>query len=593
MDMLTTPRKISIENVLFALALLLALGIRFVRLGELPLTNSEARLALQALQIARGSRPLLGTEPLYQVLTAAGFFVFGASNFMARFWPALSGSLLVLAPLGFQKMLGRKTAIILSFLLVFEPGLWAISRQSGGAMLAVSLVWLCLAAWQGKRLKLAGVLGGLALLGGPNTWFGLLGLGLAVLLYQKMTERKTFAEGKSDLDGQTDFGKEAKPEIEPELQPVDNPWRTVIFWGIGTLLLVGTGLLYVPNGLSAWAGSLVTFLGGWGKASTLAAGTLLAAILVYNPLVLVFALVTIIRGFIRKELDFILPALIAGVALLLALVYPSRQTLDLVWVMIPLGGLAAMQLARALTIPRQSAREVGLTVFIVFLFSVFAWLDVIDLPGSVGNPTLIRSRYILLAGSMALLVFSLILIGLTWESKTAWHGLNWGGVIVLGLFSLSAGVGAAGLRVPESAELWQPEGRFNQAALLQKTMNELSDWNHGTNRDLGVTLLSELNSPSLAWELRDWTVTVVNQLDATSTPDLILSLPGTQVKLPSVYKGENFVLSETPVWDSLSTDGWFTWLAFRRIQVQKDLLVLWARDDLFVDTGQSQTQENP
>ena len=585
MDMLISTRKISVENALFACALLLALGIRFIHLGDLPLTDGEARLALQALQIAHGSRPLLGTQPLYQVLTAAGFFLFGASNFMARFWPALSGSLLVLAPASFQKFLGRKSTVILAFLLAFEPGSWAMSRQAGSLMLAASLLWMCLAAWQSKHNRLAGILAGLALLGGPNAWFGLLGLGLALLLYRQMTRRKTNTDKNVD--------QEEIPDVGQDIIPVSNFWRTMVYWGIGTLLLVGTGLLFVPNGLSAWAGSLVAFLGNWKTVPSVSAGTILAAILFYNPLVLAFGLTGIIRGIIQGKRDFILPWLMALAALVLVLLYPARQTADLVWVMIPLGGLAAMEMGRTLTLPDQYRAEVTLTVFLIFLFSVFAWLDVIGLPSSVGNPTLIRSRYILLAGSLALLAFSLILVALTWETKTVLHGMSWSGLIVLGLFSLATGVGAAGLRQPPTAELWQPQGRFNQAALLQKTMNELSSWNHGEDRDLGITLLSEVNSPAVLWELRDWPVTVVNQLDATSTPDLILTLPGTQVKLASVYKGENFVLRETPSWNSLSSDGWLTWVAFRRIQVQKEMMVLWARDDLFVNTSQSPAPSNP
>ena len=43
-------RPLRHETTLYLLALLLALGLRFVRLGVLPLTDSEARLALDSLK---------------------------------------------------------------------------------------------------------------------------------------------------------------------------------------------------------------------------------------------------------------------------------------------------------------------------------------------------------------------------------------------------------------------------------------------------------------------------------------------------------------------------------------------------------------
>ncbi len=94
-------QKITFEHSLFAAALLLGVAIRFVNLGTAPLTDSEANLALQALALAKGNSiaaQALSPEPGYIVLTSWLFSMFGSSNFLARFWPALAGSLLVLLP---------------------------------------------------------------------------------------------------------------------------------------------------------------------------------------------------------------------------------------------------------------------------------------------------------------------------------------------------------------------------------------------------------------------------------------------------------------------------------------------------------------
>ena len=94
-------QKITFEHSLFAAALLLGVAIRFVNLGTAPLTDSEANLALQALALAKGNSiaaQALSPEPGYIVLTSWLFSMFGSSNFLARFWPAVAGSLLVLLP---------------------------------------------------------------------------------------------------------------------------------------------------------------------------------------------------------------------------------------------------------------------------------------------------------------------------------------------------------------------------------------------------------------------------------------------------------------------------------------------------------------
>ena len=117
-------RHLKIETSLFILALLLALGVRFYNLGAAPLTDAESEWALQALQVANPDKVNgtleIGPQPAYVLLTSVMFDLFGASNFLARFWPALAGSLLALVPFYLRtnkvrRPLGRYAALILAF----------------------------------------------------------------------------------------------------------------------------------------------------------------------------------------------------------------------------------------------------------------------------------------------------------------------------------------------------------------------------------------------------------------------------------------------------------------------------------------------
>ncbi len=73
---------------LYALAFGLALTLRLLRLDAWPLTDEEARWAMQAFELANGLRPDIGPQPGYVLLTSLAFFVLQAGEFTARLVPA-------------------------------------------------------------------------------------------------------------------------------------------------------------------------------------------------------------------------------------------------------------------------------------------------------------------------------------------------------------------------------------------------------------------------------------------------------------------------------------------------------------------------
>ena len=58
-----TYRHFKYEGWLYALVFLLALAVRTIQLGAMPLTDSEAAPALQALHITQGLKPTLSPHP--------------------------------------------------------------------------------------------------------------------------------------------------------------------------------------------------------------------------------------------------------------------------------------------------------------------------------------------------------------------------------------------------------------------------------------------------------------------------------------------------------------------------------------------------
>lgn len=613
MNIPSSSRSTFIHRLLFGLAFILALTLRFLHLGANPLTDSEAKWALQALEISRGGHPVLGGQPGYLVLTAVNFFIFGGSNFLVRLWPALVGSALTLVPVAFQKKLGLKAAIILSFALALEPGLLSISRTVGSPILAIGFTSMCLAAWYTKRSRLAGFFGGMALLSGPAIWFGLMGLGISFLLIKfiptfRSNKTRGTDEQISDISPLGNF--ERNKENVEEFSSIDNsfPIRTALIWGIVTIILAGTMFFMVPAGLSALAGSLVEFLRGWGTVFLITPGFLVTALFIYSLMPLVFFGSHFSSRRFNQDPISIKTLVVTLILLLLALIYPAHHVSDLAWMLIPLWIVAAIEISHILVFVDNQKLGVAIAGVITLAFFVFFWQNLISLPNMVNNsiplgtPILLSIqkylqslgllvngmlliRILIWVGALLLVVMSLLLVSAIWDKKVAKAGSTWGILVALLLYTISAGVGAAGLRILVSAELWQPGPQFAQADLLETTVRDLSEWKTGHTDSLDISILTDFYPPQVAWLLRDWHVTAVDSLSPASSPALIILPEGMEATLSSPYRKQVFIYTITPLWNGISMNDWLKWLTIREIPEQKVNLVLWARDDLFSDAG--------
>jgi hypothetical protein len=286
-------RPVKYESVLYVIAFILAAALRFIQLGALPLSDAEAEWALQALNVAQGTRPLLGPQPIYILPTSLLFFLFGSSNFLARFIPALTGSALILVPYLFRLRLRSIPGLLLAFFLALDPGLVSLSRQAGSLIPALTFVLLAWAIWWAKRPRAAGIFGGLALLSGPAVWAGLLGLGLAWVLRRTMEKPPARTQSEEQVD-KVEAGQGADSLRRENL-------KAALTFGGATILLGGTMFLLSPSGLSAWLNALPVYLSGWAQPSGVPAGRLLFALLAYQPLALLFGLVAVVRGWLQRR----------------------------------------------------------------------------------------------------------------------------------------------------------------------------------------------------------------------------------------------------------------------------------------------------
>jgi predicted membrane-bound mannosyltransferase len=606
--------RITFEHFLFAAALILALLIRFANLGSAPLSDSEASYALQALALAHGGSSVatgsidagnvtvatfagvIGPQPAYVVLTGLLFAIFGSSNFLARFWPALAGGLIILVPFLISRpnkphLLESAAAVIMAFGLALAPGLVASSRLAGGPMMAVSFFLLALgflyATAEDKRIQplLAGLAAGLALLSGPAIVSGLIILALS-LAAAKLLARLQRPSTPEEIDPPTVTDHALAPNWL-------NSTGIRYFGGAMavTILLIGTCFFRYPQELAAWFETLSAYLQGWAMSAGVPALRMVAALLFYQPVAIVFGLVGAIRGlfFITRPRDKLLVQVSLAwsvIALLVVLVYPSRQTADLAWVIPPIWFLAALDLQHYLPEGKVNPISVVHAMLLMLLMGLL-WYSLASISaigsttGSQSVETEKMARIIVMVGIVALGALTTVLIQLGWSWEVSRLGLAWGILAGLILFAVSMLWGTAYLRANQPQELWAPTPLTDEADLFASTLHDLSSWN--TGRPDSIDIVSEVSAPSIRWMLRNFYKTrYVESFPSNELPSILITrLDQESPTLTASYRGQDFSWWVNPAWSGALPPDLTGWLTFRRAPVQQEKIILWARSDRF------------
>ena len=151
---------LTIERMAYGAIAILALLLRLVGLGNLPMAPGEAAQAMAALGLIghTGALPAAGASPLLLSLHSLTFLLTRASESAARVWPALAGVLLVLLAYGLREELGRLGALFAALLLAFSSSLVFWSRSATGesfALLAAMALIVGLAGWRRQPRKAA------------------------------------------------------------------------------------------------------------------------------------------------------------------------------------------------------------------------------------------------------------------------------------------------------------------------------------------------------------------------------------------------------------------------------------------------------
>jgi len=585
MNQMNSPSRpiLTLESVLYLLAFGLALCLRFLNLGAFPLSAFESELAVRGLNLASGSAGTVGAQPAYIAVTSLIFAIFKSSEAAARFLPAFSGSLLVFFPLFFRNLYPpnpryRTAAVIFAFAAALDPGLVAASRMVGSPMPAI--VFSLLSAgfiWQGNAI-LAGLLAGLAVMSGTGFIEGALAVCLAVLLAFIFD---------SKLNILLVFRQHLPSHIQ---QPTF--WRKMGLFAVIMILAGGLLWLRVPQGLVGLSSLFPAYLAGWLQPSGMPAFRLPVALVLYQPLVVTFGLVAVLRAWLQAS-----PAptpnrflsLWAGSALILAMLYPSRQVVGILWVVVPLWLMAASELNQHIVISpdsRQRLAGMGLAG-LVALFIFLIWYNLLRL-GNLGAQYYL---YLAIIGGLIMMgIILVILVLLGWGFPAVRFGLVWGSSLIMGFYMLAAMWGGSQVHPNDPVELWTIAPGPGQPDELLDTLMDLSSWHYGFRNSIRIH--TNLVTPDVHWALRDFPNTVyLTTIDPNLKPDIILtSVPQSDTDNLSGYLGQPLTWSRTALWNGILPPNLLRWLTYRELPTAPQMVVIWARTDLFPGGLSSSTE---
>jgi hypothetical protein len=571
--------KPTAEAALYTLAFMLALLMRLYQLGAAAMSEVEAGWALQALGLARNSSVTLGPQPLYLMLTSVLFSIIKDSSFLARFFPAFMGSLLIWLPFCFRRWMGdsswlHRTGVVMAFGLALDPGLVSLSRQAGSLMPALVFTLFALAAIYNRHMVWAGVCAGLALLSGVSFLQGLLILGISWGIYSLIRGRLVEFQAE-DNRGETLSGGIPTGSI-----------RVGVVAFLLTLLLAGTLFLRHPQGLDALADTLTAYLNSWVTSSGIPILRLPASLLVYQLIVIIFAIIAALRAWLIHSEDQISRLLLVGlsiwaiVALLLPLLYAGRQVGDLAWALIPLWALASSEISRAFLAEEDTnTRLVGGGLgLLLCIFAVISWIQLLSIGRYQTNVVLYVA---MIVGAFFLGLVAVLLVIAGWSVKAAKLGVVWSLCILLGMFLFSNAWGMSIVRQNSAQELWGVAPSTGQADQFMITLSDFSSWNTGLHDQLAVVSLAD--TTALRWVLRDFpNARFEATLSATESPPVVITLKGSdEPKLAQNYRGQDFSWHLYPGWQGIFPPDFINWLAFRQAPLSVDQIILWARMDIF------------
>ena len=552
--------------IVFGLILFFAIILRFAGVNGVPLTSTESANAVQALNLlSQEVTPSIG-QPLYIIFTNMVFWLFQASALFARLIPATAGVLVVLTPLFFRKALQAKTILLFSAFLAIDPLLVGLSRFASGDMIAV-LSLICIIAFIcNKKPIFAGIAFGIGILSGSFFWAGFLIVVITIAIIQL-----------TGIDNKT------KRSLSSLLLIGKHGWRRFSISGTLTFLLLGSGFASHPIGWQLTVSSITEFFKGFASGPELPVKAYLAGLLGYASLPLFSGLLILGVQKISEKLNQKFIWLLIVIAFIFALLYPTRNIYFAIYLVLPLWLYISSHILETFQLDRFDLIPFLIGTMVIITLILFTYSN---LRGMYSGSYQIYPSEI----QIAALIGGFVLIGLTLILIIWGWGLQLGinlfissfGLLLL-VFSTGAMLGVMGSKDSHCAEMTARQSVIMDEKLMVDTISDIAKREFQSGQSVNIDVVN-FREPSLDWALRN--IRTTNHINAinqtTMTPMIITSIDG-QVESSIGYRGQDFVWSRLPDWNTMTGSDYLNWLLSRKIKFTDEYLILWVRSDLFAE----------
>jgi predicted membrane-bound mannosyltransferase len=582
--------SITAEAMLYAVIVGVAAVLRLWNLQAAPLTVREAAQALAAfngLPLPAGGSPLL--YGLNQVLV--GLFSTTVNDAGVRLGAALIGTVMVLLPVLFRSHIGRYGVLAAALMLALSPTLVVASRSLDGAIgvatCTLAAIGLGLRYFTTQKpINLIGlaIAIGVALACGSGVITVALVIVPALIIIQRWVA--------------TDEDRLRVRQLQQESHVV----RQAVLWGGAAFILAATTFFLRPNGLASVPEILSAWLAAWANSATGANGAtgsaqvtisvvqLVQILLAYEPLILCFGLVGLIFALRRTTGLSVLLSVWAIGALLIVMLQPGRQVLDLTLVLTPLALLGGSLMERIGTELQQqgSWRAEGLFALLAAIMFGFAVIRAGNAAMGLVPPTdsflgarlSVSETYLI---GVALVVFVLVAVFVV---LIGWHATV--RAVAMTLFALLAVMSWSSawrvtqLRPADPRELlWGPTTTSTDVRAMTEAIAAASKRNTGFLDQVPIAVTLPQDDPVVRWYLRNFKNAQYNAVIADLAP-VIVAPPGSTFppNMSESYQGKQFVMQTQ--WDTaqLSDTDFMRWWLYRESDLPPapvQTLVVWLK----------------
>ena len=554
------PEFTNFHLIIFGI-FIVSLAIRIYGAYLINLTSPEAEILLSLSKIKVSGSPTFFYGLVIRILRFFG----GNSDLGVRIVNGILGALITTFPALFYREIGKRTAIIASLLLSFDPFGIANSIVFSGNIATLFFLGLIINAILHGRSNLIHIV--ILLFIGHGRGLGFfLSLILILLIILYFTKRNYFSNSVRII----------KENISQNINDTKSS-PTII------LVLILALIFKIP--LSNIASDLTSYISGWGENYLTGNYPIVYpfAIISSIPLALVATLIFFLKGTGEGNKFKGISILWLALTFIVITFYPKHLIIDLIWISIPLCIFTAIIIEEFISQNIHLMKDDWPFIAVLFSTGINFGLNLIayvyrSIWGLDLTNTLLA---ILLIGIFAIIL--LLYKAYTSSLIKAFSSMVLVLLVFSGISQLSISARAMGLnKKPENEILWNGyyEGKSIVSEIIATTKTSLI----GTSGKLNV-YIDELVRPVEIWTVNSENVYFRKSDLLSIRPDALLTNIQTINFNKDTYQGQEFISNSYPIWtwdpvsSYFSTDYW-NWFFFRNNLQYKEYNFIWTNKSL-------------